>query len=197
MKAFKKMVAMGVFLLSGTVSASPELVFKPLPDPIMVGDVFNLVLTGRGFDATDDGGQINNVSGGQKLDLQFSADKLVLLNTLIDPVWNFPVFNKVGVADNVTGSLIGLGFGTFPPVESDTFNIATFTFKALVPGLASIDVTNAEIAATVDNIASSRLSANLGRTSIQITAVPIPGALWLFGSAIGLVTLARKRKFDC
>jgi len=90
--------------------------------------------------------------------------------------------------------LTGLGFGAFPSVQSDSFNIATFTFKALVPGLANIDVTNVEIAATVDNIASSRISAGLRNTNIQIAAVPVPAAGWLFGSALGFAALGRKKK---
>ena len=57
-----------------------------------------------------------------------------------------------------------------------------------------IDITNTLAAATTDSGELSRVQKKLGGVGLTITAVPVPAAVWLFGSGLlGLAGFARRR----
>lgn len=81
-----------------------------------------------------------------------------------------------------------------PPYLSDlqgtSFTLATLVFSAAAPGAAVFGLTlNAMADGFGDNLA-----AEVGTLpTVQITAVPVPAAIWLFGSALcGVATIRRR-----
>ena len=193
MKLPKLKILMVLALASNNVLAAPELSFEPIASPIMVGDSFNLMLVGSGFDLTSTGTVINNITGGQKVNIAFSADQVELMGVTIDSIWTFASSNKTGTIDNANGTLTGFGFGAFPAILADDFPIAMFNFKAVKTGPATISLDSAEIIGKVNNIAGTKIATGLGSTSVQVASVPLPGAAWLFGSIIFGAAIFRKK----
>ena len=78
---------------------------------------------------------------------------------------------------------------------SATPSIAALTFNALLPGTfdALIDVSVFDVWADLDsNFITTPVSVG---TTIVVSAIPVPAAVWLFGSGLlGLVGIARRKK---
>jgi hypothetical protein len=151
-----------------------------------------LLLQGSGFDITLGGLSINNVSGGQHLNLSFAAGALEITGVSIDPRWNFASANKPGVVDNAAGTLTGLGFGSFPATTDTAFNIASITFRALQAASAEVVVTAVDIAGKVNNLPGANILASFQPSAVQVSAVPEPES-WAMLAA-GLVWLALRRR---
>jgi hypothetical protein len=88
----------------------------------------------------------------------------------------------------VGGEAKGLGFHAFPAVSGGLWALST-SFD-LAPGTTSTQVviTNSLFAFGTSEIA--KMSASV---TVEVAPIPIPGAVWLFGSAlIGLVAVRRR-----
>jgi hypothetical protein len=177
--------ALALALVSQGANAIPIVGFQPDPAVVLVGDTFQLLLQGTDFDTTADGKTINNVTGGQKFNLQFSSGLLQILGVNIDPRWSFG--NKTGTLDNTAGTLTGLAFGTFPATTDDSFSIASITFKALQAGQGQVTVTGGEFAAKVNNVSGSKILPAFDNATIQVSAVPEPPQWAMLMTGLGLV----------
>ncbi|NOT84414.1 MAG: hypothetical protein HOP02_06430 [Methylococcaceae bacterium] len=117
--------------------------------------------------------------------------------------WNFTVGPNSGGAANVTITGIGslnlsdlnaviLGAGNFSLLFSNVNNqLLGLNFGALDPGNYTLQVTGNTFGSTTD---SHSYSGNLS-ISNGVAAVPVPGAVWLFGSAIvGLIGISKRKK---
>lgn len=173
-------------LISQGAQAIPIVGFEPDFSTVLVGDTFELLLQGTDFD-TADGKTINNVTGGQKFNLQFSSGLLQIINVSIDPRWNFTSGNKTGTLDNIAGTLTGLAFGTFPSTTDDNFGIASITFKALQAGQGAVTVTGGEFAARVNNVSGSKILPAFDSATIQVSAVPEPQTWAMLMAGLGLM----------
>lgn len=194
MMTFKKHgIAAATFLaltLAGAAQAVPVIKFDVAAQNAAVGDSFDLVLQGSGFDATGGGLVINNLSGGQKLNLAFTAGALEIVSITIDPRWSFAAANKPGTIDNAAGTLTGLAFGSFPATADDNFDIARISFRALTATPATVGVSAVDLVGRVNNVAGSVIAASFVPSSVQISPVPEPQTWALM--AAGLVWLARR-----
>ena len=191
--------ALASVLLLATAAASPlahavpVVQFDAASVAIEAGASFTLVLQGRGFDTTAGGLAINNVSGGQRLNLSFSAGALAITGITIDPRWNFAAANRPGVIDNVAGTLTGMAFGAFPASTDASFNIARITFTALQSMPADMVVTAVDFAGRVNNVAGSAIAASFVPSSVQISAVPEPQGWAMLAAGIGWLALRRRQ----
>lgn len=98
--------------------------------------------------------------------------------------------------DPVSTGLEGLAFGSFSGLETGI--VGTLTFQALAEGNSAL-----AMAVTSDPLKGGDfISATSGEvqsvtfveTQVEISAVPLPAAVWLFGSGlIGLAGIARRR----
>jgi hypothetical protein len=170
--------------------------------PVASGATFQLQLDGSGFDQTDGGQVIDNVTGGQAFALQFDASRLAIESVQIDPHWNFATANRTGTIDNVAGTLTGLAFAAFPATTDDGFPIATVTFRALAGGSAQVAVTGGEIAARVAGVSGSRIVPGFQPASVTLIAaaaparqVPMPTwSLLALGAALASMQWRRGRR---
>lgn len=116
--------------------------------------------------------------------------------------WNFTVGPNTGGAANVTITGIGslnlsdlkasiLGAGDLKLLFSNVSNeLLGLSFGILNPGSYTLQVTGNTFGSTTDSHSYS------GNLSIgNVAAVPVPAAVWLFGSAIaGLIGISRRKK---
>ncbi|NOU14232.1 MAG: hypothetical protein HOO92_09790 [Methylococcaceae bacterium] len=65
-------------------------------------------------------------------------------------------------------------------LQADSFTLATLSFNVLNPGTSQLDIT----INTLSDADGSALLAN--NTSVAITTVPVPGAVWLMLSGLGV-----------
>lgn len=186
-------VSLALAGLASAAQAVPVVKFDADMKTVAVGDSFELLLQGAGFDVTAGGKLINNLSGGQKLNLVFSAGALEIVSVSIDPRWTFTTANKPGTIDNAAGTLTGLAFGTFPATTDDEFNIARITFKALQSAPATVVVTAVDFAGKVNNVAGSKIAASYVPTAVQISAVPEPQTWALLAGGLALVAFRLRR----
>lgn len=182
--------AVSVLAVAGGANAATVQI-DPATIAVANGDIFDLTVVGRGFaEAT---------TGGGFLVTWVPAD-LTLISTATD-IDNSAIANGF----NFNGALIDLGAGTagvavgqFPnnPLAGD-FDIATLTFSALQPGVTSTSlgifaIQNEWLGA--DGLTALAAQPNYLGAEITVNAVPVPAAVWLFGSGLlGMVGVARRR----
>jgi hypothetical protein len=186
------LTALALASASSVTQATPVVQFDLASLAVNVGDSFVLLLQGAGFDFTAGGLTINNVSGGQHLNLAFTAGAMEITGISIEPRWTFSSANKPGVIDNAAGTLTGMAFGTFPATTDTAFDIARITFHALQPGPAEVVVTAVDFAGKVNNLPGATIVASFMPSAVQINAVPEPES-WAMLAA-GLAWLALRRR---
>mgnify|MGYP003572662002 FL=1 len=135
-------------------------------------------------------------------------DALVSLDSVTLDVPNDPALSCGGASTNAncpadTSTTTRVAWGTFgsPPVivsSSDPAGIvmATLTFTALAGGNAAFSMADAGLG-WLNEAFSPVATPDFLNTSVTINAgvVPVPAAVWLFGSGlIGLVGMARRKK---
>ena len=163
------------------------------PDSITVvnGSTFTLTVEGIGFPATN--------GGGFSLIWDPTALMLNTTDTEVDTTLTNSGFNFNSVfIDQVAGTLDVINAAFFvPAVSGGNFDLAVLSFTALNPGVTTTDLGFFENQPTwvdendVDLASQPRY---IGAT-VTVSAVPVPAAVWLFGSGlIGLVGIARRRK---
>jgi hypothetical protein len=161
-------------LLGTAAHAVPTLTLTADGSDLTVGSTFTVTLRGSDFDATAGGLAIDNVSGGQNLLLSYSAGVLELLSVTIAATWNFAAANKPGTIDNGAGTLSGLAFGAFPAVTSDDFDVATFQFRALSAGAATLSFGGGQVVGRVANVPGSAITVEMPAAQLAVSPVPEP-----------------------
>ena len=123
-----------------------------------------------------------------------------------DPIPDFNNINQPGVLIfNPDAGVIDfsgfVGFGLFDQPTGADFIFASLTFTALNPpsdvvaliqGAGGVWQNGDLLATDYDGISNSTVT--YGNATITVSAVPVPAAVWLFGSGlIGLVGIARRK----
>ena len=131
------------------------------------------------------GGTIDDITGellvehdGSGLTLSAGTTSLLLLNFLIDTENTQILGDAVTIAPDMGGDLQAAALNDIPLFNLDGLNLLlTGTAAGAIDTLFGVPgLTNFEI----------------GTASLDVAAVPVPGAVWLFGSALSLL-FARKR----
>ena len=124
----------------------------------------------------------------------------VAVNDVYDQAW---CGTTVGAPCALPASDGALPKGKYPigpvPVATSSFNTAGQTGTTTTIGQLSLGTDDGIGGSPMDNGAFPSYNANFDMTSVTITAVtpaiPVPAAVWLFGSGLlGLVGVARRRK---
>lgn len=100
--------------------------------------------------------------------------------------------------DVLSGELEGLAFGNFAGIGT-AGRVGTFTFEALTAGSMTLtaDTTSDPLkgGAFISDVTFSEQAMTFGNVTVAVNAVPVPAAVWLFGSGLlGLVGVARRAK---
>ena len=189
-------VGLSIALAGPAAQAAPTVQFDPSFVTVAVGQVFELVLRGLSFNLTTGGAAIDNLTGGQHLNLSYSNTRLELLQITLDPRWTFAPGNNTGTINAANGTVTGLAFGVFPATPDDDFNIATFKLRALAAGPGSLVLGAGQFVGKVAGVAGQTISASLGQANLTVLAAvpePQPGALLLAGLG-GLAILGWRRR---
>jgi len=171
-----RLIAATALLFStGGVVLADTVDFNPGTKDVGVGDSFSV----------DIAGDFTELSGGV-IDLGFDSAILRVDSVVIDPYWDFlPEGGGPAVGDVWPE----IGFDVFVnDPATGTFTIATINLTALALGSSSLSVLAAsEFFSTSDTLSPTRIDGT-------VNVVPVPAAVWLFGSGLlGLVGVARKK----
>ena len=191
MKLTKGLLGLGALLIAGQVSAATVSV-TPSVTTVSVNDPFTLTVQGSDF--------LDGVIGGSVI-LQWDPTAMTLTSSLAEIIATAP-----------TGFDDLFNFSTVMPGQLD-ITLATFGAPAGVAG-ATFDFFSADFVA-IPPPGSSNLAIMLGSggdwqdgnllpipdadvnyfgAQVNVNAVPVPAAVWLFGSGlIGLVGIARRK----
>lgn len=127
--------------------------------------------------------------------VEFSFDSSLLAYT--DFSWNsdfktlFPYTELIIESSEVVSIGFGAlsGFGT-----GDGHTIGTISFDALAPGSTSVAMATSSLHGDYEDSSYNLVNASYNNASVDISAVPVPAAVWLFGSGlVGLAGIARRR----
>ena len=190
MKLTNGLLGLGAMLIASQVSAATISV-NPAVNDVLVGDVLTLTVSGdfTGEAATSGGGVILSWNDAQvQLNDSITNVRLAIEADLVANNWILPNAGSLVITSNSVSVDVINFFGAAP-----TFDIFSLDLVAVIPpssGLINItpsalsDLTSGWEGRPVDYIGAS----------VTTSAVPVPAAVWLFGSGlIGLIGLARRK----
>jgi hypothetical protein len=188
MKNVKKIITIISLLFSGHLYAS-TITWGGASTNVNVNDSFTVDIIGTGFTSNVDGGGVN-----------FAFNSSVLNVTSIsinESVWNLGAGINTGTIDNASGVVTGISVNAWDDVFGD-FTMASVTFQAIGSGVSSLIM--GEWGTNPWASGGSLLNPDFGAGSVTvaetpISAVPVPAAIWLFGSGlISLIGFSKRKK---
>ena len=180
------LLGLGALLIAGQVNAA-TVSLTPSASTVNIGDALTLTVQGSDF--------FNDVSAGS-VTITWDATAMTMTSTLSDlansaAINGFPI--DFGVNTLVPGQLDAT-YSTFGVVLGPVFNFFSMDFIALGSSIVNIgagpggDWQDGTLPLASPVIIDSYVGAS-------VSAVPVPAAVWLFGSGlIGMVGIARRRK---
>lgn len=179
--------AVSVLAVAGGANAA-TVSLTPSVTNVSLGDSFTLTVQGTDF-ATD-------VSAGS-ITVQWDSTAMTLTSTLADittsaAINGFPV--DFGVSSLVPGQLDAT-YSTFGVVAGPTFDFIELNFVAIPPPSATtLDILAGAFGDWQDGAGVSITPVTYVGASVNVSSVPVPAAVWLFGSGLlGMVGVARRR----
>ena len=148
-----------------------------------LNDIFTVDIIGTGFIENVDGGGVN---------IGFDSSVLNVLSVSIDEsVWDFGGTGiSVGITDNATGTINGVMVNADSNVNGD-FVVASIQFQVVGNGSSLLSLTEYAL----NPWASGGFAINPDFVNATFTTVPVPAAVWLFGSGfIGLISFVKRKK---
>jgi hypothetical protein len=182
--AMKNLFAIVFIFLSAGVQAATVSISSSgdvdNPDPtkaVLVNQTFTMDLVGSAFNSGDlDGGGIN-----------FTFDEnVVKVNSVTINTADWEFFSSEGTIDNAFGDVTGITFNSF---LSRTGNLlfATVEFMALAAGSSAIGLSEYGLNPFATG-GSPYPGLSFDQNGlISVSSLPIPGGIWLLGSALGLL----------
>lgn len=134
------------------------------------------------------------VGGG--LDIFYNDSLVDFVSFVPNLALGDPDFSRIPDDDGL-GMLEGLAFGDFGGLSGPA-SVGTLTFDTLMPGTAVFTMGETtdplKGGGFISAVTFSGQDPMFVGASVKISAVPVPAAVWLFGSGLlGLVSVARRR----
>ena len=184
MKKIQKNALLWATLAFSSYSQAATITWNTVSSTVNATDIFILNIIGTDFAVGED------VEGGD-LDLLFDPTVLNVLSVSVDPVWTFE--SSAGTIDNVAGSVLGIKAYSFASV-TENFTIASIEFQAVGVGGSNSALLLSEPVLFPWASAGFAINPTFVAGDVAIAAVPVPAAVWLFGSGLlGLLGVARKK----
>jgi len=182
-----KIIQTVLFLIvAGHVNAA-TVSFSDSTSIVNQGDIFSLTVQGSGFDTISGGG----------LNLSFDASILQVNSVTINQtVFEFYIGGgtEEGILDNSFGQLLNTSFNSFFGATGD-FDIMDISFTAIGSGVSNLNLSESQLWVFADEFGGYYGDQLIFETAtVNVSAVPVPAAVWLFGSGlIGLAGFTRRR----
>ena len=174
-----------LFFGMSTASQAANIGFNSEDSFVGLNDIFTIDIIGGDLFPETQGGGVN---------LFYDQGIVNVLSVSIDSVvWNF--INDDGEINNFTGVVSDILVSAFNGAGSDpsnSFIMATIEFQAVGPGVSVLSMTESSINPWASD--GSAINPDFLEGSVTVSAVPLPGALWLFaGGSLLLFRVARAR----
>jgi hypothetical protein len=187
-KLLLALVVSAFFVVGGKVSAA-TVGFNTSLATVNPGDSFSLTVQGSGFDTI--------VGGG--LNLSFNSSVLQINSVTINQsVFEFYIGHgtEEGILDNSFGQLLNTSFNSFFGAAGN-FDIMDISFTAVGVGLSNLALSESGLWVFADEFGGyygDQVTFDPASVNVVLTTVPVPAAVWLFGSGlIGLIGVAKRR----
>ena len=178
-----------VSLVAASVANAATVSLTPSVNNIALGDTLTLTVQGTDF--------INDVSSGSVL-VTWDAAQLTMTSSLADIAGSasangFPL--DFGVNTLVPGQLSAT-YASLGTVAGPTFDFFSINFVANPPpGTDTVSIGAGLFGDWQDGAGVSITGVIYNGATVNVSAVPVPAAVWLFGSGLlGLVGVARRRQ---
>ncbi len=191
MKLTNGLLGLGALLIAGQVSAA-TVSLTPFVTNVAVDDVFSLTVQGTGFDTGVTAGTVHLEWDTTAMTMT-SSDTDIRISLLLNGFTT-----DVGFDSSVQGQLdvvYAVGF-LDPALLGPSFDYFSLDFVAIPPpsqsslGIAAV----AGSGTWQDADGFSYAAVDYIGAQVNVSAVPVPAAVWLFGSGlIGLVGIARRK----
>ena len=186
-----KSICLSVFLmgLGISVANAATISFSSSASSVSIGNTFSVDIIGTSFPGNFDGGALN---------LSFNSSAIKVNSVSVNGgYWDYVADS--GVTDNTAGTVTGIEFG-----RSDVgtgFTIATLNIEALAAGFSDLflEVSNNASIFTTFSAGNAEYTGALNLINGSVTVsgvspVPVPAAVWLFGSGlIGLLGFMKRK----
>ena len=175
-------VCFAEFLVAGMANTQAATIsFNNSLQDVNQGDLFSLTVQGSEFP---------DLSGGG---IDFSFDpSVVQINSIAINTSVFTFESGAGTLDNSIGTLIDTYFNTFTGTGS-SFDVMTIGLEAIGLGETSLMMFESSMFPFADEFGGV-VDVTYESAVINVSAVPLPAAAWLFGSGLlALVGFIRKK----
>lgn len=175
-------LTLGIPLLTQANTVSVD----PASQTVNLGDVFAVDIVGSDFETPLDAGGIDIAFDSAIIAPASSAElpSGVSSNVTFASSWN------TNFAPSLNGDTLEGAFFFADSAPSESFSILTVWFETVGLGNSSIEVTENAL----NPFAGNGTALDVEFVNGQVSAVPLPAAFWLLGSAfVGLAALSRRR----
>jgi hypothetical protein len=158
--------------------------FTPADTDITVspGSTVTMEIVGSAFSGNLDGGDWGAT---------WNASVLTFVSLTVDAVWDTVTISD----DNVGTGVLDFVFMGFSPAAGlpSPFAVARFEFTAAGSGNTTVVLNDGFPGIGWTLTGGGEEAVTFGTSDVDIGVVPVPAAVWLFGSALGLLGLLRRR----
>lgn len=196
MKLTKGLLGLGAMLLASQVNAA-TIQMSPSTQTVSVNDPLSITVEGVDFFNGASSGGVRVTWDTTQLSMQSTAQNIVagLTAAGFGDFFQFDFNAAAGILDTTFLAPFDIITGTFGNVAGPTFTLFTLDFIAVPPpSTSNLAISISSLAGAWQDANNTAIVVDHIGASVTVNAVPVPAAVWLFGSGlIGLVGISRRK----